>query len=178
MAELLIHLDEYGQVEDCFFTSQSSEALNDLSRPSLLGSAGIGSKALRYLSGKPSSGGGKSYRSNCGLDPKDLSPTATKLRRLMHFGQVFQSHALHFFYLASPDLLFGADAPVEKRNIVAVAMENREMALKGIAMRKFGQEIIKAVAGKRIHGILAVPGGVHKTFTKEERGVFFRRKKY
>ena len=46
------------------------------------------------------------------------------------------------------------------------------MALKGIAMRKFGQEIIKAVAGKRIHGILAVPGGVHKTFTKEEREYF------
>ena len=76
----------------------------------------------------------------------------------MHYGQVFQSHALHFFYLASPDLLFGVDAPVEKRNIVAVAVENRELAIKGITMRKFGQEIIKAVAGKKIHGILAVPG--------------------
>lgn len=107
-----------------------------------------------------------------GVDPKDLSPTASKLRRLMHYGQIFQSHALHFFYLASPDLLFGVDAPVEKRNIVAVAVENRALAIKGITMRKFGQEIIKAVAGKRIHGILAVPGGVHKTFTQEEREYF------
>ncbi|HSQ44615.1 MAG TPA: Ni/Fe hydrogenase subunit alpha [Ginsengibacter sp.] len=103
-----------------------------------------------------------------GVDPKDLSPSASKLRRLMHYGQVFQSHALHFFYLASPDLLFGINAPVEKRNIVAVAVENRALAIKGITMRKFGQEIIKAVAGKKIHGILAVPGGVHKTITKEE----------
>src|SRR5487761_2556058 len=107
-----------------------------------------------------------------GLDPKDLSPTATKLRRLMHYGQVFQSHALHFFYLASPDLLFGVDAPVEKRNIVAVAIEDRELAIKGITMRKFGQEIIRAIAGKRIHGILAVPGGVYKTLDKEEREYF------
>ncbi|MFD1292740.1 Ni/Fe hydrogenase subunit alpha [Lutibacter holmesii] len=107
-----------------------------------------------------------------GIDPENLSPTATKLRRLLHYGQVFQSHSLHFFYLASPDILFGIDAPAEKRNIVAVATENKELAKKGILMRKFGQEIIKALAGKKIHGILAVPGGVYKTFTKEERAYF------
>src|SRR5450756_1117023 len=35
-----------------------------------------------------------------------LTPTAEKIRRLMHYGQMLQSHALHFFYLGSPDLLF------------------------------------------------------------------------
>ena len=107
-----------------------------------------------------------------GIDPEDLSPTAAKLRRLLHYGQVFQSHALHFFYLASPDLLYGVDAPPEKRNVVQVALDNKELARKGILMRKFGQEIIQALAGKKIHGITAVPGGVHKTFTKEERDYF------
>ncbi len=103
-----------------------------------------------------------------GLDPEDLSPTALKIRRLLHYGQFFQSHALHFFYLASPDLLFGLDAPVEKRNVLAVAQANKELASKGILMRKFGQEIIRAIAGKRIHGISAVPGGVHKSLTRED----------
>lgn len=107
-----------------------------------------------------------------GLEPEDLSPTATKLRRLLHYGQIFQSHALHFFYLASPDLLFGADAPVEQRNVIAVIKANQELARKGILMRKFGQEIIKAIAGKRIHGICAVPGGAYKTFSAEERDYF------
>jgi NAD-reducing hydrogenase large subunit len=107
-----------------------------------------------------------------GLEPEDLSPTADKLRRLLHYGQIFQSHALHFFYLASPDLLFGTDAPAEQRNIVAVIKANEALAKKGILMRKFGQEIIKAIAGKRIHGICAVPGGVYKTFTSEERDYF------
>ena len=107
-----------------------------------------------------------------GIDPENLSPAASKLRKLLHYGQIFQSHALHFFYLASPDLLFGVDAPAEKRNVVAVATENPELAKKGILMRKFGQEIIKALAGKKIHGILSVPGGVHKTLTTNEREYF------
>ena len=107
-----------------------------------------------------------------GLDPEDLHPTATKIRRLLHFAQVFQSHALHFFYLASPDLLFGMDAPVEKRSVGAVAMEHGDLARMGIQMRQFGQELIKALAGKKIHGITAVPGGVHKNFYPEERDYF------
>ncbi|MCB0568791.1 MAG: Ni/Fe hydrogenase subunit alpha [Phaeodactylibacter sp.] len=109
-----------------------------------------------------------------GIDPEDLSSTATKLRRLLHYGQVLQSHALHFFYLASPDLLFGFDAPPEKRNVAAVAVEHKELATRGILMRKFGQEVIRAIAGKKIHGIAAVPGGVHKTFTLQERDYFLQ----
>jgi len=109
-----------------------------------------------------------------GVDPKDLDPTATKIRRLLHFAQVFQSHALHFFYLASPDLLFGLDAPVEKRSVGAVAMEYGDLARMGIQMRQFGQELIKALAGKKIHGITAIPGGVHKTFHPDERDYFLQ----
>ena len=77
-----------------------------------------------------------------------LTPTAEKMRRLMHYGQVFQSHALHFFHLASPDLLFGFDAPPEKRNIIAVLNEFPEIGKWAILMRKFGQEVIKATGGR------------------------------
>ena len=56
-----------------------------------------------------------------GVGPGDgLTPTAEKMRRLMHYGQMFQSHALHFFHLASPDLLFGADADPAIRNVIGV----------------------------------------------------------
>jgi NAD-reducing hydrogenase large subunit len=109
-----------------------------------------------------------------GVDPEDLHPTATRIRRLLHFAQVFQSHALHFFYLASPDLLFGVDAPVEKRSVGAVALEYGDLARKGIQMRQFGQELIKALAGKKIHGIAAIPGGVHRNFMTEQRDYFLR----
>jgi len=104
-----------------------------------------------------------------GIDPENLPHSATQIRRLLHYGQMLQSHALHFFYLASPDLLFGLDAPVEKRNVVAVAGEFRELARKGILLRKYGQEVIQAIAGKKIHGIAATPGGVQKGLTTKER---------
>ncbi len=98
-----------------------------------------------------------------------LTPTAEKIRRLMHYGQILQSHALHFFHLSSPDLLFGFDSDVAKRNIVGVAAAHPEIAKKGVLLRKFGQQVIEATAGKRIHGTGAIPGGVNKSLTREER---------
>lgn len=100
---------------------------------------------------------------------ENLTPTAEKMRRLMHLGQILQSHSLHFFHLSSPDLLFGFDAPVEKRNIIGVIREYPDIALKGIRMRKFGQEVIKATSGKKIHGTSAIPGGINKNLSIEER---------
>ena len=99
----------------------------------------------------------------------ELTPTAEKVRRLMHFGQTFQSHALHFFHLSSPDLLFGFDDSVPHRNIVGVIQDHPEIARQGVLMRKYGQEVIRVTAGKRVHGTGAVPGGVNKSLSAEER---------
>ncbi len=86
-----------------------------------------------------------------------LTPTGEKMRRLMHYGQMFQSHSLHFFHLASPDLLLGIDADPAIRNVIGVAIHHRDLAVQGVMMRKFGQEIIAATAGKKIHGTGAIP---------------------
>ena len=104
-----------------------------------------------------------------GVGPEDLSPTAEKMRRLMHYGQILQSHALHFYHLCSPDLLFGFDSDVLKRNVLAVAAEYPDLAYQGIMLRKYGQEIIKFTAGKKIHGTGAIPGGINKNLSIEER---------
>ena len=98
-----------------------------------------------------------------------LTPTGEKMRRLMHYGQTFQSHALHFFHLSSPDLLFGFDADPLKRNIIGVAQEYPELARMAILMRKYGQEVIRLTAGKKIHGNGAIPGGINKNLSIEER---------
>jgi len=100
---------------------------------------------------------------------KELTPTAEKIRRLMHYGQILQSHALHFFYLSSPDLLFGFDSESARRNIVGVAAEYPDIARQGVLLRKYGQEVIRHTAGKRIHGTGSVPGGVNKSLTPAER---------
>ncbi|MCC7398203.1 MAG: Ni/Fe hydrogenase subunit alpha [Planctomycetes bacterium] len=98
-----------------------------------------------------------------------LTPTAEKMRRLMHYGQMFQSHSLHVFHLASPDLLFGFGADVGKRNVLGVAALHPELVRQGILMRKYGQEVIQATAGRKIHGTGAIPGGVNKNLSIAER---------
>jgi len=102
-----------------------------------------------------------------GID--QISPTAEKMRKLMHFGQVLQSHALHFFHLSSPDLLFGFDDEVRHRNIIGVINDHPELARQGVLLRKYGQEVIKLTAGKRIHGTGAIPGGINKNLSLEDR---------
>lgn len=100
---------------------------------------------------------------------RPLTAAAERIRRLMHYGQILQSHALHFFYLASPDLLFGFDSDVAKRNVVGVLAAHPDLARHGILLRKFGQEVIRITAGKRVHGTGSIPGGVNKAVTAAER---------
>jgi coenzyme F420-reducing hydrogenase alpha subunit len=83
----------------------------------------------------------------------------------MHYGQILQSHALHFFHLSSPDLLFGFDSEAGRRNIVGVAAAYPEVAKQGVLLRKFGQEVIRLTAGKRVHGTGAIPGGVNRALS-------------
>ncbi len=97
-----------------------------------------------------------------------LSPTADRIRRLMHYGQTLQSHALHFFHLCSPDLLFGFDDEVRHRNILGVIEDHPDIARQGILLRKYGQEVIRLTAGKRIHGTGAIAGGVNKALNQAE----------
>jgi NAD-reducing hydrogenase large subunit len=94
--------------------------------------------------------------------------TAVMLRRLMHMGQLIQSHALNFFHLSSPDLLLGLDSDPEKRNIFGLIEKQPELAMKGIKLRKFGQELIEKIAGRRIHSSdWILPGGAKWPLTKE-----------
>lgn len=99
-----------------------------------------------------------------GVEPPE---TGTLLRELMHMGQTVHSHALHFFFLAAPDFLFPTD--LEKRNVIGIVKTNPELAKKAITLRKMGQDVVSTVGGRAIHPITAVPGGVTKPITEEER---------
>ncbi len=99
----------------------------------------------------------------------EIPKTAKMLRELMHMGQYIQSHALHFFHLASPDLLFGMDAEPAKRNIIGLIGDKPEIATKGVLLRKFGQTIIQKLGGKKIHPNGAIPGGMNSALSIADR---------
>jgi len=98
-----------------------------------------------------------------------LLPGAEKNRRLMHYGQILQSHALHFYYLSTPDLLFGFDSDVARRNVVGIIGAHPEIAKQGVLLRKYGQDAIHATAGKKIHGTGAIAGGMNKSISERDR---------
>ncbi|MGA1981426.1 MAG: Ni/Fe hydrogenase subunit alpha [Acidobacteriaceae bacterium] len=99
----------------------------------------------------------------------EIPPTAAKLRRALNLAQTIQSHALSFFYLASPDLLLGMDADPAKRNIFGVAKAYPELGRAGIGLRRFGQHMIELLGRKRIHPGWVVPGGVTQPLDPAKR---------
>ena len=104
----------------------------------------------------------------------ELTRPAKLLRELMHMGQTLQSHALHFFHLASPDLLLGMDADPAKRNVIGLIAENPEVAVKGVKLRSFGQTIIQKLGGKKVHPNGAVPGGMNTALSTADRDHFLK----
>ena len=95
--------------------------------------------------------------------------TGTLLRRLIQLGQNFSSHALSFFHLSSPDFLFGYDSDPSTRNILGIANQYPDIALRGIRLRKFGQEISERITGKKIHIAGIAPGGMGFPLSEENR---------
>jgi NAD-reducing hydrogenase large subunit len=94
---------------------------------------------------------------------------ASLLRELMHMGQIIQSHGMHFFELAGPDLLLGFDTDPATRNVVGLIQADPALTLKAVNLRKYGQEIIFILGGRRIHPNFSVPGGVNKSLKANER---------
>lgn len=98
-----------------------------------------------------------------------IPPAAEKLRRLLNLAQFTQSHALSFFHLSAPDLLLGLESDPAKRNVFGLAAVKPELARGGIRLRQFGQEIIEALGGKKIHPAWVAPGGVRGPLSEERR---------
>lgn len=94
---------------------------------------------------------------------------ASLLRELMHMGQIIQSHGMHFFELAGPDLLLGFDADPAIRNVVGLIQADPELTLKAVRLRKFGQAIISELGERSIHPTFAIPGGVNRTLSAAGR---------
>ena len=165
--KVTIHLDPAGEVQDAYFHVTQVRGFE------------------RFCEGRPFEEMPIITQRICGICPVshqlasakacdiilgvDIPETAKLLRELEHMGQFIQSHALHFFHLASPDLLLGWDSDPAKRNVVGVVEKFPEIALKGIKLRKFGQEIIEALGGKKIHPAFAIPGGVINPLSPEDR---------
>jgi NAD-reducing hydrogenase large subunit len=96
-------------------------------------------------------------------------PTARKLRRLATLAQLVQSHALSFFYLSSPDFVLGPDVEPARRSVLGAVEAAPELVRDGVLLRRFGQDLIARLGGRRVHAPFIVPGGVTAPFAPRDR---------
>lgn len=100
----------------------------------------------------------------------EVPPTAKKLRQLLYNVFYAGDHTTHFYALGGPDFIVGPQAPPAERNILGVVKKvGLEIGGKVIEMRKRTQEVIKLIGGKQTHQVTALPGGMSKGITEEER---------
>lgn len=171
-SKITLHLDERGKVQDAQFHVTQFRGFE------------------KFCEGRPFSEMPSLMARICGICPVShliasakacdallavkIPPTAEKLRRIFGIAQVVQSHALSLFHLSSPDLLLGMDADPAKSNLFGVLEKSPGLARDGIALRKFGQQIIERLGGKRIHPAWVVPGGVSEPLTQEDRDAILK----
>lgn len=99
--------------------------------------------------------------------------TATLLRELAYNCFMFEDHLLHFYFLGGPDFVMGPAAPKAERNILGVIGKvGMEVAGRVIRGRRLVRTMMETMMGKVIHPVFAVPGGVSKGMTGEEREEF------
>ncbi|RLC55687.1 MAG: Ni/Fe hydrogenase subunit alpha [Chloroflexota bacterium] len=100
----------------------------------------------------------------------DPPPAAKKLRELLYSSFFVADHATHFYVLAAPDFVVGPDAPKAERNILGLVRKvGKEIGARVIQLLQENHEIAAIVAGRYIHSVSCIIGGMSKPITEEER---------
>jgi NAD-reducing hydrogenase large subunit len=166
-AKITIHLDDAGRVQDARFHVTEFRGFEKFCEGRLFDE--MPTITSRICGICPVSHLLTSAKAGDAILAVEIPQAAARLRRLMNYGQLVQSHALSFFHLSSPDLLLGFESDASRRNIFGVAADHPEVARGGIRLRQFGQTVIEVLGGKRIHPSWATGGGVTAPLTSEGR---------
>lgn len=166
-AKITIHLDAQNNVADARFHVNEFRGFEKFCEGRLMWE--MGGITSRICGICPTSHLITSAKAGDDILAVEIPKTAEMLRRVITLAQWIQSHALSFFHLSSPDFILGFDAPVDKRNIFGLIEADKEFARRGIRLRKFGQEIIEVLGGRKIHTPWAIAGGVREPLGSEQR---------
>lgn len=103
----------------------------------------------------------------------DPPASAKKIREMVYDAFCFEDHALHFFFLGGPDFIVGPTAPKAERNILGVLGKvGKEIGLQVIGIRREIRDLVTLAAGKIIHPVFGLPGGISRPLSKEDQQKF------
>ena len=84
-----------------------------------------------------------------------------RLRRLNVYGETIQSHVLHVYFLAAPDLL-GVGS------VVPLVQTHPDVVKRALKLKKLGNDICGIISGRKVHPISMTPGGFTRIPTAAE----------
>jgi coenzyme F420-reducing hydrogenase alpha subunit len=90
-----------------------------------------------------------------------VDPQIRALRRLIYLGEWIESHPLHVFLLHAPDFLGYEDA-------IQMAGDHPDIAVRGLQLKKLGNELMTFLGGREIHPINVCVGGFYKVPAKKD----------
>ena len=85
----------------------------------------------------------------------EISRQTELLRKIMVGGSFLQSHVLHVYFLAAPDLL---NVP----SVIPLASSHPDVVKRALKLKKLANDICDVVGGRAVHPITLVPGGFTK----------------
>ena len=93
---------------------------------------------------------------------------ARRIQALYYNLFVFEDHLLHYWYMGGPDFYAGPRAPAPMRSILGVvAKVGAELGGRILSVRKEARALMAAIAGRTIHPVFAVPGGISRPLDAE-----------
>jgi len=93
---------------------------------------------------------------------------ARKIRALYYHLFIFEDHLLHYWYMGGPDFYAGPRAPAPMRSILGVlARVGADLGKRILAVRKEARDLMAEMAGRTIHPVFALPGGISRPLAAE-----------
>ena len=74
------------------------------------------------------------------------------MRELIWHGEQLQSHVLHVYFLAAPDLL-------DVGSVIPLASSHPDVVKRALRLKKFANDLCEVVAGRRLPHRFASPAG-------------------
>ena len=90
-----------------------------------------------------------------------VTPQTRKLRTILKHAENFDSHVLHVYFLAAPDL-FGAPS------VFPLVPTHTEVVVRALRMKRLGHEWGALIGGRTTHPTRVVPGGFAELPTAKE----------
>ncbi len=95
-------------------------------------------------------------------------PAAIRIRELAYNIFMLEDHALHVYILGGPDFIVGPTAPRSERNVLGVIQKvGLEVGKRVIRTRRLLRDANAIIAGKAIHPVFGVAGGVAKPIARD-----------